>query len=298
MSGLDAASFAGSIAVGGVCAAAFLPAATDWALRRARRRMRVWWWDCLRQYRRFRAEHPGAPPSSRARGWEGALALWLEDSARLAREGHLPRDRIAALAAQGVSLEGAGRCGDEAEAGIRPARAVPLHERFLCAAAGAASAALTWLLPFCAAPSACAAAALAAMLVGVSCDVRERMIPLECSMAVAVAGAACQLLVAGVSGVAIGAVGAIGAVAVCAAANRLLSRSGSVPVGQGDVRCMAALSLASGSGVLAGAFACYAAAAAFSLAGLAARRLTLRDGIPFAPFLAVWLGVGVAASAM
>ena len=52
---------------------------------------------------------------------------------------------------------------------------------------------------------------------------------------------------------------------------------------------MAALSLASGFAAPCGMLACYALAAVVSLAGLAAGKLTAKDGIPMAPFLAAWL---------
>ncbi|MFR7651306.1 MAG: peptidase A24, partial [Eggerthella lenta] len=72
-------------------------------------------------------------------------------------------------------------------------------------------------------------------------------------------------------------------------------RTGRTPVGYGDVRCMAALSLASGVATPLGAALCYGGAAAFSLAGIAAGKLSWRSGIPMAPFLAAWLVGGACA---
>ena len=66
-------------------------------------------------------------------------------------------------------------------------------------------------------------------------------------------------------------------------------------IGYGDVRCMAALSLASGVATPVGAALCYGGAAAFSLAGIAAGKLSWRSGIPMAPFLAAWLVGGACA---
>ena len=135
---------------------------------------------------------------------------------------------------------------------------------------------------------------LAAMLVAVACDLKARMIPLECCAALAAAGGALQALAAGPAGLAAGLVFAAVAAGACLAANRVAGRGRALPVGHGDIRCMAALSLATGAAAPAGLLACYMSAAAFSLAGLAARRLTLRSGIPMAPFLSLWLACGVA----
>ena len=104
-----------------------------------------------------------------------------------------------------------------------------------------------------------------------------------------------QASTAGLEGVLAGCAFAVFAVLCCLALNRLFGRTGRTPVGYGDVRCMAALSLASGVATPLGAALCYGGAAAFSLAGIAAGKLSWRSGIPMAPFLAAWLVGGACA---
>ena len=131
----------------------------------------------------------------------------------------------------------------------------------------------------------------AAMASGVVCDLRARIIPLECCAALLVAGGAYQLLRHGSIGIAEGAVAATAVLAVCWTANRIARKSGG-SVGFGDIRCMTALAFACGPATLLGAAACYVSACTFSLAGMLAHRLGRRDGIPMAPFLSIWLAVG------
>lgn len=109
------------------------------------------------------------------------------------------------------------------------------------------------------------------------------------------AGVVFQASTAGLEGVLAGCAFAVFAVLCCLALNRLFGRTGRAPVGYGDVRCMAALSLASGVATPVGAALCYGGAAAFSLAGIAAGKLSWRSGIPMAPFLAAWLVGGACA---
>lgn len=139
--------------------------------------------------------------------------------------------------------------------------------------------------------AACALAACGiAMAVAVACDLRARIIPVEACAVLAVAGGAFQACVAGAEGLAAGALHGGVIVAGCCLANRMARRGeGHDPVGWGDIRCMGALSLASGSFAPLGFAVCYAAAAAAALVGLASRRLSVRDGMPMAPFLALWL---------
>ena len=83
-----------------------------------------------------------------------------------------------------------------------------------------------------------------------------------------------------------------------ALANRLLgARCPGGAVGRGDVRCMGALSLATGAGALCGFAACYTLAGLAALAGCAVGKLKLGDGMPMAPFLSAWLACGAAVGA-
>lgn len=63
-------------------------------------------------------------------------------------------------------------------------------------------------------------------------------------------------------------------------------------VGGGDVRCMAALSVASGFAAPAGFAACFLAAAVVALAKCAMGKARAGDAMPLAPYLCVWLWVG------
>ena len=52
--------------------------------------------------------------------------------------------------------------------------------------------------------------------------------------------------------------------------------------------------MATGAGALCGFAACYVLAGLAALAGCAAGRLKLGDGMPMAPFLSAWLACGAA----
>ncbi len=77
-------------------------------------------------------------------------------------------------------------------------------------------------------------------------------------------------------------------VAVNAAARRRTANRGAVALGEGDVICMVGLCLASGFDAPMGFACCFAVAGAFSLAGLATKRLRLGDAIPLIPFFCCW----------
>ena len=130
------------------------------------------------------------------------------------------------------------------------------------------------------------------MAVAIACDVKARMVPLETCAVIALTGAVFQMSVGGFGGLLIGAAYAAAIVVGCVVVNRLFGRTGAAPIGYGDVRCMAALSLACGAAVPVGIAACYGSAAAFSLAGIVAGKLTCKSGIPMAPLLALWLVSG------
>ena len=68
-------------------------------------------------------------------------------------------------------------------------------------------------------------------------------------------------------------------------------------MGRGDVRCMGALSLATGAGALCGFAACYTLAGLAALAGCVVGKLKLGDSMPMAPFLSAWLACGAAVGA-
>lgn len=291
MTGLGAALIAMQALAGGVAGWMLVPWLSDFLLRRAYRRSHAWWWDSYRAYLAFKGSTGGEPLAS-ARGEEGALGVWRDDAMRLAKSGGLARERVRALEDAGLPVDArqAVRCESEQE-GRCSFAARPWQRAALAVLAGGGCCLLAMVRP-----GPLAAASLAAcglfMVAAVVCDLRARMLPLECCAVVAAAGAVFQVAVAGVAGLGAGLAFGLLVSVGCCAGNRLMGKGGSAPVGWGDVRCMAALSLATGAGAPFGFAVCYVGAALFSLAGLAARRLSVRDGIPMAPFLAVWLVCG------
>ena len=270
-----------------------VPWAADALLKRAYDRATTWWWQSFEGYRSFKRAFPDRPLSVSARGEEGAVALWLEDALRAARSGCLAQERVQALKEAGLEVSPASAARTEREQEKRCSFPATPRKRAALALAGAASGVAIVLTGLPAVPSACLAVCAFFMLAAVACDLRARMLPLECCIALAVAGAAFQASWAGVASMGAGcAFGAV-VVAACFAVNRWWGARGAAPIGHGDVRCIASLSLATGAAAPVGLAACYASAGVVAAVGLATRKLSLRDGIPMAPFLALWLIGGV-----
>lgn len=288
---------AGAALAGAVAGWTVVPWAADRALKRVRSRADSWWDDSLEVYRTFKRDHPGAEPTSASPGEEGAVGLWREYALEQAHLGVLTREHLCALAQAGLNMSGMVAAGTEEERALRCSFRPRMWQRAACAVGAATFAAFAAVL----APSVGAAVALLvcllAMEVAVVCDLRARTIPLETCVLVVLAGAAFQVAVNGFEGVMAGLMFAGIAVIGSMVANRVLR--GHCPggaVGGGDVRCMGALSVATGAGAACGFAACYALAAATSLAGCATKRLTWTDGVPMAPFLTVWLACGASVS--
>lgn len=286
------AAAAGGAAVFGL----LVPSAANSLLKRSFERSRAWWWDSYESYRAFEREGSATGLRKSAGGEEGAVALWLEDAVAAAKAGSLVRERVQALAEAGCDVDPARAVRDEEEQRLRCSYRVGPLGRLACAIVGAVGG---WLLSLVSPhPVAFALAALCwfALVVGTVCDIRARILPLEVCAAVALAGGTLQLCFGELEGFGWGCLVAVMVGTVCAVANRLFARGKAVPVGRGDMRCMAALSVASGAAAPLGFAACYVTAAAFSLGGMAVGKLTLSDGIPMAPFLGVWLACGIAAT--
>ena len=283
---------AGGVAVGLVAGALtgwfLVPAAADALLRRSHARTVSWWWDSYGTYLAFKREHPACEPSASAAGEEGALALWRGDALAMAEAGTLARERVQALADAGLAVEEANAVRDEATQQERCTFVAKPWQCGLCALACAVWLATLVLAGVPVVPAVALAICGVVMATVVVCDLRARIIPLEACVLVALAGVVAQLTMGGISALVAGALFAALVGAGCLLANRLACGR-TLPVGRGDVRCMAALSLASGPAAPVGLFACYVCAAACSLAGLVAGKLTLKSGFPMAPFLAVWL---------
>ena len=284
-------------AVGGALGWFAVPGASDVLLRRARARADAWWRDSLEAYRAFKREHPDVEPSSSARGVEGAVGIWRDEAFSAGLAGSLTQERLRSLASAGFKVDGLAAAGTEESRRLRCSFRARKRDRALCALALAAAAATAAAFVSNAIAAALLGLCAAAMAVAVVCDARARIIPLEACALVALGGAAFQAAVRGPEGLAAGALFARVVTGGCALANRLLRvRCPGGDVGRGDVRCMGALSLATGAGAACGFAACYALAGLVALGGCAMRRLKLGDGMPMAPFLSAWLACGAAAS--
>lgn len=276
----------------GLVAGAFaVPWLADKALRRAYRRSLSWWNDSLQGALAFRSGHGGVWPRPSDSGSGGALGVWLDDACSQAKRKTLTHERAQALRDAGIDVgedcSSRSECEQAKRCSFRPTALHRAALALVCAAwfatLPAAGLPLSLALPL--------ALCGIAMAASVACDLRARMIPLECCACLLVGGIAFQLINGGFAGLAAGVVAAVAVLAVCWVANRIARGVGG-SVGQGDVRCMTALALLSGPASLIGAAACYVAAGLFSLVGLASRRLRRKDGIPMAPFLALWLVFG------
>lgn len=294
MSGFAAMIAAASVFAGALIGAFAAPKAASALLVRSYRRSRAWWWESRSDYEEYLKQHPGRTVSARDPGRAGALGAWLADVHAAIRRRSITRERAESLPQVGIdpgTLDGlpsesdqARRCAFSPTLGWRVGLGVVLAAWFAGTAFCGLSTPAALLLDI----------GGAVMATAVVCDMRARIIPLECCCVLGLVGVAFQALLAGAQGVAIGIAAAGVVLAASVAVNRFASR-GSCPIGFGDVRCMAALSIASGTGVLAGAAACYALAAVVSAGGLVLRKLGLKDGLPMAPFLTLWFAVGTLA---
>ena len=124
-------------------------------------------------------------------------------------------------------------------------------------------------------------------------DETARIIPRQLCWVLSALGVAYQFENAGMEGVVAGIVAAATVLAVIFAAC-LVGGSNVRAIGGGDVRCMVALALVTGDSCLFGALACCTVAVVAATVQRARGRLLRGEPFPFAPFLAVWLTVGLA----
>lgn len=165
-------------------------------------------------------------------------------------------------------------------------------ERILCGVAGmSAMVVIGALLGFSFAKATGALLCFFAMLIAVVCDIRARILPLECCVVLAVSAVVFQMEAGGIAGVGVGLIWALVVVSVCLALNHFTQDSQAI--GYGDIRCMAALSIASGYNSGVGFSVCYIVAALCALVGLISKKLTLHTALPMAPFLLLWLVCGI-----
>lgn len=284
-----------SAGVGVAAGALAVPWLANAAMKRAYQRSLAWWNESLQGVIAYRAGHGGAWPKPSYAGSVGALGVWLNDAKSQAKRKVLTHERACALREAGIDVESDCSSRSEREQARRCTfRPTILQRVALALACGAWFVALSVLgLPLqLSVPLSLCGVAMAACVV---CDVRARMIPLECCGCLLLGGIAFQLIDGGVAGIAAGFASAAVVLAVCWMANRVARDVGG-SVGQGDVRCMTALAVLSGPASLIGAASCYVAAGLFSLIGLASRRLKRQDGIPMAPFLTLWMIFGTVAT--
>ena len=282
--------------LGGLLGAFVVLPLANWLLRRSYRRSCKWFSDMASEYERFMQSRSGVKLSegntSAACVSTGAVSMWLADVKRAISAGTISQEQAARLKGVGIECNASANLLTEREqlkAYISPATvpkriALALGLGVVCALplTFGLSVQLVLLLVPC----------WFSLALSVVCDVRARIIPLECCVTLGAFGVLFQLLAVGGRGLVVGGIAAVVIVVVCSLANKLFARRSS-PVGFGDIRLMVALALACGNGVLPGAFACYIAAAIFSAVGVASRKLKLSDGVPMAPFLAIWFLVGI-----
>lgn len=277
--------------LGAVAGSVVVPKLSHMMLHRAYSRSYSWWMDSYRDLLEYQRNHPGELPSPSDSGADGSIGIWLADALAAARSGLLARERSQLLADAGLNVDPSLAKRAERDQEIRCTFHPSVTQRL---ALGVLCAAAFGVLPFSGMAvqlTAPLAGCIVAMLCGVACDLRARMIPLESCCALAVFGLAFQVLRGGPPALGCG-IGAVLVVLVICWIARNIFGQNVRSIGGGDMRCMMALSLATGPGALTGALACYVAAAVFSIVGLFSRKLSRHDGIPMAPFLALWLVFG------
>ncbi len=133
-----------------------------------------------------------------------------------------------------------------------------------------------------------------ALLSAVLCDLSSGLIPHETCFFVALAGALRQFLLGGLFALATGVFYALIFVGFCVAINKYSAQRKKPPaVGGGDIRLIAALSLACAGASLYGATLCFMAAALVALVGYASGALRASSGIALAPYFVLWLWCGL-----
>lgn len=296
---------AAALAACGGCAfgAAGLPPLAGAALARARRRLRKADEARLRGRGGGEAGYGGAPGTERARDGRSCreTAAGVRGGRLCGAAAGLPAEPLATGIPSASGAAGAG--GGVFGPGARLLGAAVLGLAFGWIAlqasrmAGASAPPSPSAVFRCGLAVLCWTAMWVALAAAALCDVAERLIPRETCWVIGGAGLACQCMVGGVASLGSGAAFALFAVAACAALNGFGRRFRDGPmVGGGDVRCMAALSVASGPLAAAGFAACFSVAAVVALAGCAAGRWGASTPLPLAPFLCLWLAVGAGGS--
>lgn len=303
-------------ALGAAAGWGLVPHVADACLRKSFERHRAWWRESFAAFREARDADPRRVLSSTEKGTEGAIALWRDDALRRGLAGELTCEQVADLSEVGIKTEGFRDSGSEAQARERFRYHPRTAHRLGLALTGAVvfvglgalsltsmdmmeaeGADLGAVFGMTSAFAVCEAIAAVAMLAAIVADLRARIIPWGLCALVATMGLLARILLGDGAGIVAGAEFALMVGIVCVSANRVLrGRHPLGAVGGGDIRCMAALSLACGAGSLCGFAVCYVAAALFAGARFLLKHTTRHEGMPMAPFLGLWFVAGNAAS--
>ena len=125
-------------------------------------------------------------------------------------------------------------------------------------------------------------------------DLMTRLISIRACEVLGAAGALYQLSLFGLGGLGASLLSMAAITIVNVIVNGLFQYRGhGQSVGGGDVRCMAALALATGRGCIVGALACCIVAVVWAAAMQMMGQRDKDEPFAFAPFMAVWLVVGL-----
>lgn len=233
-------------AIGGAYGAFAAPALAGRMLAHKRSQIDAWWYGCLAACAARRAEDPACSFDAKAKGEDGALGVWYEDTAARLKEGSITDEQAGALVEAGiVSAEDARETEtvpavDEA---ARFAAPVPLRRRIFW---GVACAAAFGCISMLASPASAflASAAIGILVVIAIVDAAAHIAPFELAFALYPVALAYAFARGGAAGAAEGA--ACAAVALLAllsltAFSRALSQPD--PIGWGDVRLLPACAM-------------------------------------------------------
>ena len=151
-------------------------------------------------------------------------------------------------------------------------------------------------IEWCFATFAATAVCIACMAHIVITDLTTRLISTRACQVLGIAGAMLQLLIAGLDGLVVGLFSMVAITVINIAINAIAhSRLQDRGIGGGDVRCMAAIALATGRGCIMGVLSCCVIAVMWALAMQVVGLRDRDEPFAFAPFMAIWLVVGIVA---
>lgn len=283
---------------------ASVPAVADGILRRSRERYHAWLHSALEEYCAFwRAS--GHAPRKRSSGQERALFEWAAELPRLASDGMLSKHELRLVAAANIPLSAfvTEDVLDAAPSEEAVEREFSLPSTPLLVASGAiltgVASALSCIAWGFSATSAFAALFVASCWLMAVIDARSRTIPGVCTACIAASGIAWHIGLneADITGsLAV----AFATWALLAIGNRLsCALRGERGIGGGDVRTLpVVVGVLGASGAVLGLSASAGALAAYLAVKAVKGSLSLREKIPFGPFIAVAGIAGMASLAL